>query len=312
MHTALGEGAEFDRIRGIWRRIGRVGASLGDDCAVLDLGGSRVAISTDLSVEGTHFERGWLALDELGWRATTAALSDLAAMAAEPRGVLVSLGISAEMPDDWAAEIMQGAADAAAAVGTNIIGGDLVRSDRILIDVAVIGALSGAPVTRDAAQAGDQLFVTGLLGGPAVAVEAWRERREPEATARERFVHPVARIREAQWLRDRGVTAMIDLSDGLYADAGNIAAASDVACVLKVKSLPVHAACAGVEAALFSGEEYELLVAIPPEHAEDIASEFHALFHLPLTRVGDVEVGHGVALKHVAGLELDIRTFQHF
>ena len=169
-HTELGDGGEFDRIRAIWQRLGDAAAPLGDDCAIIDAGGARLALSADLSIEGTHFERGWIALDEIGWRSAMASLSDLAAVAADPIGVFVSIGISAEMPQDWPAEIMSGVAAAVDSVGGKVLGGDIVLSDRMIIDTVVLGSLPVAPVLRSGARVGDRLFVSGVIGGPVTAV----------------------------------------------------------------------------------------------------------------------------------------------
>ncbi len=294
MHTALGPGVEFDMVRSIWRRLGDRVAASGDDCAFFEVDGAQLAISSDLALEGTHFQVGWLSLLEIGWRAATAAFSDLAAVAANPLGVMASLGISEEQPLDAAAEVMQGIADAAAAVGAVVWGGDIVRGDRLVIDATVVGRLGGEtePVVRSGAEAGHGLYVTGALGGPAAALAAWLGHREPDASARERFAHPAARVAEGRWLRGRGARAMIDLSDGLLADAGHLAAASEVACGLELDAVPVHASAPGPEAATVSGEEYELLVALPD--ADSLGPDFAAEFGVALTRVGRVESGSGV------------------
>ncbi len=208
--TGLGRGAEFEMIRSIWRRIGSrggiggVGGAPGDDCAFFSVGDSRLAISSDLSIEGTHFRMGWIEADEIGWRAAMAALSDLAAVAAHPLGVMVSLGVSHEQPTDLAADVMAGVAEASAVLGAAVWGGDLVEHDRLIVDVTVVGTLDGPPLLRTGATVGDTLFVTGQLGGPASAIAAWEGRREPNAAARSRFARPVARVREALWLRERG------------------------------------------------------------------------------------------------------------
>lgn len=104
-HLSLGTGGEFDRIRRIWHRLGDRAAPSGDDCAFVDLDGVQLAVSNDLTLQGTHFLPGWLSLPELGWRAGMAALSDLAAVAATPSGVQVALGISDEEPEDAAADV---------------------------------------------------------------------------------------------------------------------------------------------------------------------------------------------------------------
>ncbi len=309
-HTPLGPGPEFDMIRGIWNRIGDRASPSGDDCAFFEVGREQLAISSDLSVEGTHFQVGWMNNEETGWRAATAGLSDLAAVAATPLGMTVSVGTSDEQPDDHVAELMKGAADAAEAAGAMIWGGDTVWSEWLVLDVTVVGRMEKDPVTRGGAEVGDGLFVTGVLGGPAAALGAWEDRREPDAAARDRFVRPVARIAEAQWLRDAGARAMIDVSDGLLADTGHLVAASNVACVLDIDAVPVHPAAAGPEEAITSGEEYELLLALPDGVAA--AGEFSERFGLSLTRVGRVEAGSGVRVERdgtpVDGLE----TFRHF
>ncbi len=308
-HTPLGPGPEFDIIRGIWNRIGDRASPAGDDCAFFKVGREQLAISSDLSVEGTHFQVGWMSHEETGWRAATAGLSDLAAVAATPLGMTVSVGTSDEQPDDHVAELMKGAADAAAA-GAVIWGGDIVWSEWLVLDVTVVGRMEKDPVTRGGAEVGDGLFVTGRLGGPAAALGAWEDRREPDAAARDRFVRPVARIAEAQWLRDAGARAMIDVSDGLLADTGHLAAASSVACVLDIDTVPVHPAAADPEEAITSGEEYELLVALPDSVAA--AGEFSARFGLSLTRVGRVEAGLGVRVER-DGTPVDgLATFRHF
>ncbi len=293
-HTPLGPGGEFDRIRAIWRRLGEQMSQAGEDCALVTIGSERLAISTDVTIEGTHFRKGWLAPEEVGWRAAAAALSDLAAVAAEPRGVMASLGVSPEWPEELVSEVMHGVGQAAAAVDAQLWGGDLVRSERLVLDVVVVGRAE-APVLRSGAAPGEGLWVTGALGGPAAALAAWLAGEEPEQTARERFAHPRPRIAEALWLRDEGATAMIDLSDGLIGDAGHLAAASGVRCVIEDERVPVHPA-ASPRGALVGGEEYELLAALPRETDNELAAAFEDTFGIRLTRVGRVEEGQGVEL----------------
>ncbi len=147
----LGSGGEFDRLRAIFVALGAAGRDLGDDCALLSVGGRTLAISIDLSLEGVHFRTDWLALREIGWRATAAALSDLAAEGAEPVGVLVSVGLPGKGRvmgrRDPATEIMRGVGAAARSVGASVLGGDLVRSPRYLVDVCVLG-VAQRPVAR--------------------------------------------------------------------------------------------------------------------------------------------------------------------
>jgi len=307
----LADGAEFEKIRAIWRALGERGTGGGDDCAIVELGGVMVALSSDMAVEGIHFRPGWLEPRELGWRAGAAALSDLAAVAAEPRGVLVSLAVSPQWPDESVAELMVGVGDVAASVGASVWGGDLVRGDRLVVDVLVAGVVA-EPVLRRGARVGDELWVTGRLGGPARAIAVWEAGSEPERTARERFAHPEPRVAAAIWLRDRGATALIDLSDGLVQDAGQLAAASGLCCVIDVDSVPLHCSVADFETALVSGEEFELLVALPAATEPELARRFWDEHALELTRIGDVVSGSGLVLQRQGEPVAPPPGFSHF
>jgi thiamine-monophosphate kinase len=311
-HTALGAGEEFDRIRNFWRRLGEQVAGAGDDCAFIEIGGERLALSIDLSVEGTHFRTGWLSPVEIGWRAASAALSDLAAVAADPAGLLVSIGVPTEWPAEQVTDLMEGVGAAAAAVGARVWGGDLVRADKVTLDVCVVGRLPRPPVLRRGARPGDELWVTGRLGGPFVALAAWNARCEPDATARERFAHPVPRVSEARWLRDRGARALIDLSDGLVPDAGQLAAASGVGWTIDVDAVPLHQAAEASEMALAGGEEYELLAAFPPGLPAADAAEFQSTFGIPLTRVGRADQPDGVRLMREGTRTWVAEGYRHF
>ena len=284
--TRLGPGREFDLVRVMMSRWGDRAHGIGDDATVLDVpAGEHVVLSTDTSLEDVHFRRDWLSPEEIGWRATAAALSDLAAMAANPLGVLVALTLPPEWIDDLGA-LAEGIAASAADVDAPIVGGDLTRGERLAITVTVIGS-AAKPLRRIGARPGDTLWVTGQLGGPALAMEAWGEGRQPTPESRSRFARPVPRIREAQWLLRAGATAGIDISDGLGGDAAHLAAASGVRLTIDADALPL-APGADVSTAQRSGEEYELLVATPSPF--DPAA-FQRDFGLSLTRIGAVEEG---------------------
>jgi thiamine-monophosphate kinase len=309
--TPLAHGAEFDKIRAIWRALGDRGVGGGDDCAIVQLGSETVALSTDMMVEGVHFREGWLQPWELGWRVGAAALSDLAAVAAEPRGVLVSLAVSPGWPDAFVAELVGGVGEVAASVGALVWGGDVVRGDRLAVDVVVVGTVSH-PVLRSSARPGEELWVTGRLGGPLEAVRAWEARGEPERTVRQRFAHPEPRVAEAVWLKSRGARAAIDLSDGLAQDAAQLAAASRVRLVIDVESVPRHPAVDDCETALASGEEFELLVTLPGDSEPDLARRFGAEHSLDLTRIGVVAVGEGLVLERGGEQVAPPAGFSHF
>jgi thiamine-monophosphate kinase len=303
LETPLGPGAEFDRIRAMAARWKGRARGLGDDCAFIDAGGERLAVSVDLSVEGVHFRREWLTSAEIGYRAGAAALSDLAAVAAEPIALLLALAVPAEEPEETVGALADGVADAAADCGAVIVGGDLSRADGIVIDCCVLGR-AAAEVRRRGARPGDRLVVTGALGGPLAALTEWRAGREPEPDARERFAHPVSRHEAARFLAAHRARAMIDISDGLAGDLRHLLAASGVGATVEVDRLPVLPAAQRAAGrtdepawrfAARSGEEYELLAAVPPDAADRIAAECPA----PATVIGSVEAEPGLrATEH--------------
>ena len=281
--TPLGPGREFDVIRTLLERWGARARGVGDDAAIVDVPpGERLVISTDTSVEGVHFRRAWLSPREIGYRATAAALSDLAAMAATPLGVLLAIAIPPGWNSDLAA-IADGIADAVDLCDVPIVGGDVTSGTELSIGVTVLGSAL-TPLVRTGARAGDRVCVTGTLGGPATTVAALEAGRTPGPDARTRFAHPVPRLREARWLASHGATSGIDISDGLVADAAHLAAASGVVLQLELERVP-HMVGVEAMAAAAAGEEYELLVTLPPAA---VVHDFEQQFSLPLTVVGQV------------------------
>lgn len=317
--SALGPGAEFDRIRRIARALGERARGLGDDCALLPDDGGALAVSTDLSVEGVHFRLEWIEPAEAGWRACAGALSDLAAVGAHPIGVLSAVMVPAGGREEDLVALAGGIGAAAAAAGAVVVGGDLSAGPGWSMTVTVIGRAE-RPVARAGATPGDGLWVTGALGGARAALEAWRRGESPAADARRAFAHPEPRIAAGRWLSTAGARAMLDLSDGLAGDAGHLAAASDVKIELALEAVPVAAAAIaeakrlGVPVQQFAaegGEDYELLVALPQDFGADAAREFEAACRIALTRVGTVTRGSGVHAE-LAGRRLTLHGYDHF
>ncbi len=317
---------EFDLIRRFLPHAPRFGrddvvVGPGDDCAVVV--GNGIALSTDMSVEGIHFRRDWLSPREIGCRATSAALSDLAAVAARPIGVLISLAVSEEDADEFAVQVMEGVRNATERVAGVVLGGDLTRSPGpAIIDVAVVGEILH-PILRSGASAGDEVWVTGSLGAAAITIARLLRDEVPHPSAAERFACPVPRVAEAQWLAARGLpSSMIDLSDGLAGDASHLMRASGVSIVLERSTIPIHDAVlqdtAGdadaLRYALAGGEDYELCFTASAGKIETLASEFEDEFGVKLTRVGAVEEGDGLFWLESDGSRsaLDLGGFDHF
>lgn len=336
----MGQGGEFDLIRRFVDvedptdvDTADIAVGPGDDAAVFRDGW---VVSTDLSVEDVHFRRSWLTDEEIGRRAVAVALSDLAAMAATPVAVLVSVAASRPGGPEGEAgaekgrtvdleAVSRGARIVAEAMGAVVVGGDLSRSPGpLFIDVVALGRTAW-PVQRDGAEPGDHVWVTGTLGASAAAVELLEAGEVPSDELRAAYASPEPRIEAACCLVEQEVVdALIDLSDGLAGDAGHLAAASGVKVVLDETSLPLAAAVVerfGVERArelaLHGGEDYELCFVTDPDVVD--RAYFESKYGLGLTRVGTVEAPGsgqepGVWLRTAAGdlVELDRGGWDHW
>ena len=308
---------EFERIAEIERRLAvpsaEVVLGIGDDAAVLAPSPHAQVWSVDAQVEGVHFRREWLTLEDVGYRAFVAALSDLAAMAARPRSALVSLCVPKALRDAELYAIVDGIAAAAREYACVVSGGNLAAGGELSITTSVIGEVAGAPLTRSGARPGDALYVTGELGGAALGL-ALLLRGQTTGGARSvaRWRRPVARI--AEGLKLAGVaSAALDVSDGLLQDLAHLAAASGVGFELEADRIPVHAelvqlaASLGLDAvalALSSGEEYELLFCAGAEAAQNVG-----------TRIGHATQEPGIRLLDAHGREIALPTtagFDHF
>lgn len=290
-HTPLGEGAEFDAIRRMLERWGPRARRIGDDAAVITaLGDRALIVSTDTSVENVHFRKEWLSAEEIGYRAAAAALSDLAAMGAKPLGMLSSIAL----PESWRASLDalgDGIGDASAMMDAPILGGDLSRGSELSLTFTVLGTARDI-LYRSGARPGDNVYVTGTLGGSMAALTALQRGEAPPH--RERFARPLPRVKEAAWLAEQGAGSAIDISDGLAYDLVHLAAASRVCINIDLGLVPRVEGVSAIDAAR-SGEEYEIVATSP--FAFDTGA-FASQFGIPLTRIGTVEQGT-VQLKFV-------------
>jgi thiamine-monophosphate kinase len=313
----LGPGPEFDRIRGITQVLGKQGIGIGDDCGLVREGDEFFAFSTDVSVEQVHFRTDWITLEEVGWRASAGALSDLAADGAAPAGLLCAVITPASAQESDLLQVMAGVRAAAEFVNAPVLGGDLSVGPNWSLAVTVVGR-TRAPISRGGAEPGDRVWVTGALGGARAALETWRRGEEPAPGARSCYAHPEPRIAAGRWLARHGARAMIDISDGLAGDAGHLAAASEVALDIDLAALPIHpdvssaARRRGVPPAQFAaegGEDFELLVALPARF--DAAALFAGECGIPLTPIGSVVDGSGARFRQ-DGRTVPLGGYNHF
>ena len=227
----LGEFGLIDRLTagGPVSGTGVVIVGPGDDTAVVAAPDGRVAITCDVLVEGVHFRRDWSTPIDVGRKAAAASLADVAAMGAVPTSLVVGLGTPGDLPAAWAISCAAGIREEAALAGAVLVGGDVVQAPQIVISVTALGDLGGRePVLRSGARPGDVLAIAGRIGWSAAGLALLsRGFRSPKVLVdAHRFPQPdyAAGVRAAE----AGASSMIDISDGLLADAGHVASASGV------------------------------------------------------------------------------------
>lgn len=266
-------------------------AGIGDDAALLSIAGSEVAVTTDMLVEGVHFDLGYCPLKHLGYKAVVVNLSDVYAMNMHPTQLTVSLALSNRFPLEAVEELYAGMALAAEIYGVDIVGGDTTSSTRgLILSITALGqAAAGTAVRRSGARPGDLLVVSGDLGGAYLGLQVLRREQEvfrvnpkhqpdlePYSYLVERQLKPEARKDVVELLEKLGIrpTAMIDISDGLSSEVLHLCKAGDLGCALYEDKIPLDpAAIATCEefkldsttVALSGGEDYELLFTIAQE-----------------------------------------------
>lgn len=298
----LGEDAVIEAIRRILPgSAAGVVVGIGDDAAILESPpGRHLVLTIDTLVEGVHFRRGWATAADVGYKALAASLSDVAAMGGLPRQAVVSVVASANTPVGWIEDLYRGLADAGDRFAVSVVGGNLARTEGpVVVDVAALGEVEPELcLRRSGARPGDAVVVTGTLGrarGGLMALE--REMQDPvwEPLVRA-YRRPSPRLREARAVAScRWATAMMDISDGLALDLSRMCAASGVGVRLDAEALPVDpvlralAERLGEDAgalALGGGEDYELLVAVPPDRAPALVAILQSETGTPAAVVG--------------------------
>lgn len=254
---------------------------IGDDCAIYRPRGSAddLLFTTDMFIEGVHFRRETHQPAIAGRKALVRGLSDIAAMGGAPRFCLISLCVPPWADAKWIDKFFDGALGLASATGAALAGGDLSHGEMLACDVTVCGAVPrGTALRRDGARPGDEIYVSGVLGGSALGLESGKGK------ARQRHLRPEPRLALGMFLRERlCASAAMDLSDGLSLDLNRLCLASGIAAEI---ILPPGFAGASDRQALHGGEDYELLFTVRPGTRVPRAFQ-----ELPLTRVGAVVRG---------------------
>lgn len=303
--------SEFDLIDWIRTQIGdspAVPVGIGDDAAALRVPeGSQVLVTTDMVIDGRHFLSAQATPFQIGHKAVARAVSDIAAMAGDGLAVVIAMAAPRTMTPEYFRELFRGMKAAADALDVRIVGGDISSGDvPLTLTATVLGSVRpGQAALRSGARPGDALIVTGELGGSILG----------------RHLDFLPRLREVRWIREvAGLHAMIDISDGLAADAGHIAQESRAGIVIDAAAVPLSAAAhelsrrsggSPLEHALRDGEDYELLFTVTPADCERLLTRTDA--PVKITRIGEVIASPGLWLRDAAGKRtpLEPRGWRH-
>jgi len=289
----------------------------GDDAAAIDMGSYYLVISTDIISKASHLPLGmtdW----QIGWMVAAVNYSDIAAMGAEPLGLLLAMGLPRDLEDNRVMAMVQGADDCSRKMGASLLGGDTKEAAEIILTGTALGKVEkGGLLTRGGAAPGDLLAITGELGLAAAGFVSIREEIDcPEG--RKALMEPWPRTKEGRTLSRSGhVTACIDISDGLAHSVHLLSTASGVAFELEWESIPVRwdvtqvAEISGIdieELVLFFGGDYELLFTIAPDGLEDLKRE------IPDIRVigRAVEGRENILTRQGKIVNLENRGWEHF
>ncbi len=286
-----------------------------DDAAVLDWPlGDQLVATHDMLAEGVHFTPDCPPAD-VGWKLVAVNLSDLAAMGARPRGVLMGAGLGSRQGLDWAQALLRGMDEALRAHATPLLGGDTIRTgDGAVLGLTALGSVpAGVALSRGGARAGDDLWVSGTIGDAGLGLEVALGRRPAGnggAALLRRYRRPVPRL--ALGLALRGVaSAAMDVSDGLLIDCARLAAASGLGAFLDSAAIPLSdpARASGVAVAALAamGDDYELLFAAPPA-ARGAVAEAAASARVAVSRIGQLAPGSGLLLD---GAEPSAMGYRH-
>ena len=274
----LGEGGFIRKIRERFKAA--VVVPIGDDAAVFDIpSGHSLVFCSDLLAENSHFIRNLHPPDSIGYKSVAVNVSDVGAMGGTPLHFLISFAAPGELDVAWVDSFFDGVAKACADFDISLIGGDSSSSDRIFLDVSMIGTVpSGKAVRRSGAKSGDSIYVTGQLGGSALGLECLKSRDLKNRAVR-RHLYPQPRHKVGAALRER-VHAMIDISDGLSTDLTHIVEESKVSARIYKDRLPGWPDAASNHI-LHGGEEYELIAVSSQDLAE-------VVMNVPLRRIGEI------------------------
>ncbi len=321
----VGEFGLIERIRRATPKGRGVRIGIGDDAAWVECRNHSILVTSDLLIEGIHFNLKWTSPYGLGYKTLAVNLSDIAAMGGTPAYLMLSLGIPVDFKTEDVEEFYRGIRTLASRSGVSLVGGDTSASRRFFISACLLGHSPHKPITRGGGKMGDDLYVTGTLGDSALGLKFLKEKgaqtgkEQVYLISRHRF--PTARLKAGTTLaREKIARAMIDVSDGLLQDLGHLCKASGIGAVIWENALPLSRAYrmyAGKKGALYAltgGEDYELLFCMRPRDRSRL-EKFKKRLGVPVARIGKcVARSEGIKVINRKGEQLSISVtgYDHF
>lgn len=323
--SELGEFGLIERIRSQVGTTSSLRLGIGDDCSIQTIDGSlEILTSTDLLIEGVHFNLSWTDLTQLGRKSVAVNVSDIAAMGGTPRSLYLGIAVPPNLSIEDLDLFIHGFVSAAKEYGAVLAGGDTCRSSGpLIISVTVQGEVrQGRGVTRSGADSGDLVFVSGSLGDSALALKLLQDGEQPAAELAERHHCPQARVSLGCRLAESGLaSAMIDVSDGLVADLGHLITASAKGAIVQLEKIPLSPFFQNslpghlerMELALTGGEDYELLFTSAAQNERNIEQLADEL-NLSLSCIGKINDDGGLQVLQEDGSLYPYRHsgFDHF
>lgn len=301
--TSLSEAVLIRRLAKGFSYGGDIIKGIGDDCAVIKIAEDKYLLVTiDMLIEDVHFKLKGVSPFQIGWKSLGCGISDIASMGGLSRFAVVSLGLPARCSVEFVEELYRGMKVLGRRFGVAVIGGDTNRSEKLVVDVAVMGFVEPRRmVLRSGAKAGDIICVTGSLGGSYKSGK---------------HLNFIPRQKEARILTENfRINSMIDISDGLSTDLNHIAEESGAGACIYEELIPVSKNAASLDAALNEGEDFEILFTLPVNQAGKLLGKRPAGMKTPVTKIGEITgKKQGVRIISCSGKIRQLRPegFKHF
>jgi thiamine-monophosphate kinase len=273
---------------------------IGDDVAVIEMGSKALLVTTDILIEGIHFDKSWIDPFQLGRKALAVNLSDIASMGGTPKYFLISIGLPKNISLSFVSSFYRGLKKEAKQFRVELVGGDTSLAQKIIINICLLGEGRKSDLLfRKGAKVGDDLFVSGTLGDAALGLKILQEKGKTKGLEKlvKKHLSPCPRVELGQAIAKHHLaTAMIDISDGLLIDTSHLLEESGVGARIREDRIPLSSlyrkwarSFSGnpLQFALSGGEDYELLFTSPCKMRERIPPLTHSL-KIPITRIGEI------------------------